>query len=77
MVIYYNKETREIQYTERDVITPELIEGDTSEKIEELDKENISFVSVPYEVDLEIFSYKVCLDEEGNFLGLQPKEELS
>lgn len=73
MVIYYNKETKEIEYTERDVMTPQLIDGSTSEKILTLEENNISFVGVPYEMDLEIFDYIVCLDENNNFIGLQPK----
>lgn len=73
MVIYYNKETLEVEYTERDVMTPQLIEGSTSDKIAMLDESNIAFVGVPYEMDLEIFDYRVCLDENNNFIGLQPK----
>lgn len=36
-------------------------------------KQNIGFVGVNYEMDLEIFNYKVCINEMGEFIGLQPK----
>jgi len=74
MVIYYNRETRDIEFTERDVMLPQLISGSTSEKIKLLEESNTGFVSVPYELNEEIFNYKVCLDDDGNFTGLQPKE---
>lgn len=73
MVIFYDISTREIKYTERDVMTPQLLYGSTSEKVEALEEDNIGFISVPYEMDLEVFDYLVCLDEKNNFIGLQPK----
>ena len=74
MVIFYDITTKEIKYTERDSILPKLPEGTTEDKINLLKEQNIAFVSVPYELDLEIFNYKVTFDENNNFIGLQPKE---
>ncbi|MDU5109753.1 MAG: hypothetical protein E6248_04870 [Clostridium sp.] len=74
MVIFYDIETKEIKYTERDSMLPNLPGGTTEEKIDLLRKENIGFVSVAYELDLEVFNYKVAFDEKNNFIGLQPKE---
>ena len=74
MVIFYDIETKEIRYTERDSMLPTLPGGTTEEKINLLKEQNIAFVSVPYELDLEVFNYKVAFDESNNFIGLQPKE---
>ena len=79
MVIFYDKETKEILYTENDTMYPALPKGAYEEKIGILDKENIEFVSVPYEMGTEIFNFKVGINELGEFIGLQPKskEELA
>lgn len=73
MVIFYDKETKEVMYTEKGTMVPTLPIGSTEEKIQLLGEQNIGFVGVPYEMDLEAFNYIVCLDEEKNFIGLQPK----
>lgn len=73
MVIFYDLETKDILYTERDTILPNLPNGSTEEQLEILAKENIGFVSVPYEMDLEVFNFKVCFDINNVFQGLQPK----
>lgn len=75
MVVFYNLITKEIIYTERDKILPQLPIGTTEEQSQILAQENIGFVGVPYEMDLEVFNYLVCHDEEGNFIGLQPKTQ--
>lgn len=75
MVIFYDLNTKEIMRTERDTMLPTLPIGATEEKIEILKEDNIGMVSVPYELDLEVFNYKVALDENNIFLGLQPKKE--
>lgn len=74
MVIFYDLDTKEILYTEREVLIPNIPEGTTEEKIEILKSENKGFVGIPYEMDLDIFDYIVCFDTEGKFIGLQPKE---
>jgi len=74
MVIIYDVKTKEILYTEQERMTPELPKGTTEEKIKILSEEGKSFIGVPYEIGEEIFSYKVSLDSNNNFIGLQPKE---
>lgn len=73
MVIFYDLITKDILYTEKEVITPILPLGNTEEKVEILNKQNIGFVGVNYEMNLEVFNYKVCINEMGEFIGLQPK----
>lgn len=73
MVIFYDLNTNEIKYTEREVIQPVLPIGTTEEKLILLKEQNIGFVSVPYELDSEIFNYRVSFNNENNFIGLQPK----
>ena len=73
MVILYNKQTKEILYTEKETMIPQLPIGTVDEKVEILAKQKYCFVGVPYEMDLEVFNYVVCLDSENNFTGLQPK----
>lgn len=73
MVIFYDLNTKEIMRTERDTILPILPIGTTEEKVEVLKEDNIGMVSVPYELDLEVFNYKVAFDENNNFIGIQPK----
>ena len=72
MVIFYDLTTKEIKYTERDTMIPTLPIGTTEEKISILAQQNIGFVSVPYEMDIEAFNYTVCF-AESIFAGLQPK----
>lgn len=72
MVIIYDLDTKEIVYTERDTMIPKLPVGTTEEKIQILAQDNKGFVGVPYEMDFEVFDYKVCFSE-GVFIGLQPK----
>lgn len=76
MVLFYDLDTKEIRYTERDTMQPELPIGPTIEKAKMLSEENLGFVSVPYEMDIEVFNYLVCFDSNGRFQGLQPKEGL-
>lgn len=72
MVVFYDLETKEILHTEQEVISPRLPIGTTEEKKELLERGGKGFVSIPYEFGLEIFDFKICLDENGNFIGLQP-----
>lgn len=74
MVIFYDLTTKDILYTEQERITPELPKGTVEEKVNLLKEENKGFVSVPYEAGMEILDYKVCLDSNNNFIGLQPKD---
>lgn len=73
MVIVYNIEDGEILYTERDRMIPELPYGDTEEKVRILESEGKAFVGLAYEMGEEIFEYKAILDNDKNFVGLQPK----
>lgn len=75
MVIFYDLDTKEIKYTERDVMTPTLPIGDVQFQIQKLKEQNIGFISVPYELDLEVFNYKVDLNNKKEFIGLKPTIE--
>lgn len=73
MVIVYDISTREILYTEQEVMAPQLPMGDTEEKKTALLAEGKSFVGLPYEMGTEVFDYLVALNENNEFIGLQPK----
>lgn len=73
MVLIFDLETNNILYTEAGKLVPELPIGTTEEKKIILAQEGKGFVGVAYEMDLEVFSYKVCFDANNNFVGLQPK----
>lgn len=74
MVIFYNKTTKDILYTEAKVMYPILPEGSITEKRRILGEQNVDFIGVHYEMGMEIFDMKVGLNETGEFIGLQPKE---
>lgn len=72
MVIFYDLTTKDIIYTVSKEMIPTIPVGTTEEKIEILKNENKGFIGVPYEMDLEVFNYKVCFNDLGEFQGLQP-----
>lgn len=76
MVIIYDSTTKEIVQVENNSMLPVLPvtpNNTMEEKKAEFAKENKSFVSVFFEMGVEIFSFNLCFDAEGNFTGLQPK----
>lgn len=72
MVIFYNTETKEIIRTEDNVLIPTLPMID--DKIKFYQDKGEGIISLPYELGYEIFKYNLVFDNEGIFLGLQPKE---
>lgn len=75
MVIIYDLDTKEIKRTEDNTMAPVLPTNSTyDEKKEYYKKKNQNFISLPYEMGIYIFNFKLCFDENNNFIGLQPKE---
>lgn len=72
MVIFYDTETKKIIRTEDNVLIPTLPIIDNKIKFYQDKGEGI--ISFPYELGNEIFKYNLVFDNEGIFLGLQPKE---
>lgn len=74
MVIYYDLETKEIKRTEDNTMQPILpMNMSFDEKKEYYREQNEGFICLPYEMGIYIFNFKFCFDEQGNFVGLQPK----
>lgn len=76
MVVYYEKEgdnVRNILAVEHEVMTPTLPANmDAKEQIAYYRDKNMDFVSLPYEMGGSIFDYRVCVNDLGQFIGLQP-----
>lgn len=77
MVIYFNSDggnTREIVMVEHDVITPTIPKGILDEQINYYNSKGLMFVSIIQEIGGKIFDYNVCINNNNEFVGLQPKE---
>lgn len=75
MVIYYNLETKEIERTEENTLTPILPANKTfDEKKEFYKKQNIGFIVIPQELGSYIYNYDLCFNEYGDFIGLEIKK---
>lgn len=64
MVIFYDKTTLEIIYTESNVLTPTLPEGTIEDKKAILDKLNIDFLGLDKEYGMDIYNYKISNENE-------------
>jgi len=74
MVIFYNKETKEILRTEDNTMFPIMPVNSTFEEQKEYYRsQNEDFISLPLEMGAYIFAFKLGFDANGNFTGLQPK----
>ena len=74
MVIFFNKTTKEIEYTEDGVMTPTLPMGTFDEKKAILAAQNLDFVGIPHEMGHYIHNFDLRFDPSGlMFIGLQPK----
>lgn len=78
MVIFYENNgsnIRNIIMVEHDVMTPTIpADIDTVEgMVSYYSKKGFEFISLPYELKGKIFEYHVCVNNDGNFIGLQPK----
>lgn len=77
MVIYFDNEggnTREIKMVEHDVITPTIPRGTLDEQISHYTSKGLMFASIVQEIGGKIFEYNVCVNDDNQFVGLQPKE---
>lgn len=74
MVVFYDIDTKEIKRTEDNTMMPILPANTTFEEKKEFYRnQNEDFISLPYEMGAYIFSFKLCFDENENFVGLQNK----
>ena len=74
MIIYYKLDTKEIQRTEENTITPVLPLNSTfDEKVAFYKEQGLGFVSIPQELGNYIWNYDLRFDTDGKFIGLQPK----
>ena len=73
MIIYYNLETKEIDRTEENTLTPILPFNNTfDEKVAFYKEQGLGFIAIPQELGSYIWNYDLKFDD-GNFIGLQPK----
>lgn len=79
MVVYYEKQgdnLRNIVAVEHDVMSPTIpADMNTKEQISYYKSIGMDFVSLNYEMGGAIFDYKVCVNDLGEFIGLQPITE--
>lgn len=76
MVIYFKnngENIRDIIMVEHDVITPTIPYGETQEQIKYYESNGLMFISIPQEIGGEIFNYNICVNDNNEFVGLQPK----
>jgi len=71
MVIFYDLGTKQIFNIEENTMIPALPAGTMEEKKEILRKDNLDFISIPYEMG--IFNYNLCFNESGQFVGIVHK----
>lgn len=76
MIVYYKKDgdnLRDIVMVEHEVMTPTLPANmETKDQISYYEENNVNFISLPYEMGGAIFNYRVCVNDKGEFIGLQP-----
>ena len=79
MIVYYEKNggnLRSVIGAEYDVMSPTLPANmETKEQITYYRSKDMDFISLPYEIGGAIFDYKVCINDKGEFIGLQPITE--
>lgn len=76
MVIFYDKDSLDILYTEGGVIKPTLPPGSLKEQREILSKDNVDFLTLAKEMGLEIYNYKVNINY-GKASIILKQEELA
>lgn len=72
MIIYFD-DTKNIVMAQHDTLTPIPENMTTEERKLYYEGINLSYVMIPYEIGGAIFDYKVCLNDKGEFVGLEPK----
>ena len=76
MVIFYDIETRDILRTEDNTMVPTLPANMELEEKKAYYRENFEdFISIPYELGINIYNFNLCFDKDNNFIGMQMKEE--
>jgi len=74
MVIFYDKTTKDILRAEDNTMTPIMPFNATFEEQKEYYRsQNEDFISLPYEMGVYIYMFKLILDTNDKFIGLQPK----
>jgi len=75
VVIFYDMETKEIIRAEDNAMIPSLPANMTLEEMRICYKaNNEDFISIPYELGINIYKFNLCFDENNNFIGIQAKE---
>ena len=76
MVIFYDIRTREIKRTEDNTMIPTLPANKELDEMRSYYRESFEdFISIPYELGINIYKFNLCFDENNNFIGIQAKEE--
>lgn len=65
MVVFYDKTTLEIVYTESNTSTPTLPSGTIEEKRNILNEQNLDFLHIENEMGMEIYKYIVIKKDEN------------
>lgn len=73
MVIFFDIDTKQIFNIEENTMVSALPAGTMDEKKEILRKDNLDFISIPYEMGMEIFNYNLCFNSDGQFVGIAHK----
>jgi hypothetical protein len=74
MVIYYRLDDKTIDRTEDNTMTPILPFNKTfDEKVAFYKEQGLGFIAIPQELGGYIWNYNLQFDDQGNFIGLQPK----
>ena len=78
MVVFYKKNdinSGEIVMVEHEVMSPTIpANKDLTEKISYYNENEMAFISLPYELGGDIFNYRICFNDNGEFIGLMPIE---
>lgn len=73
MVIFYDKETKEIVRTEDNVMTPTLpLNMSLDDKISFFNNNGEGFICLPYEIGVDVWSYILVFNSNNEFVGLIP-----
>jgi len=74
LIIYFDLTTKEILRTEDNTMVPILPMNSTFEEQKSYyESINQNFISLPYEMGIYIYNFKLAFDVNGSFTGLQPK----
>lgn len=77
MIIYYKKDTKEIERTEENTMSPVIPFNKTyDEKVKFYEEQGLGFIAIPQELGSYVWDYDLQFDADGNFIGLQLKSAI-